>query len=84
MENGENVPEQLWEVIRAMFKRATEGDVNAARLLLDKLAPDRTKNPAVHIDARGGDVKVTQPPDGENLREWLRRLNALGEGLLEG
>lgn len=75
-ENGVSISDALWQVFQAMLRKACDGDVQAAKLIIDKLcdSPDH-----IHV-TYDGDVSVVHdklPEDPVKLREWVNRLNEM-------
>lgn len=74
--NNVSISEALWAVFNAMLRKACDGDVQAAKLIIDKLcdSPDH-----IHV-TYDGDVSVVHdklPQDPVKLREWVSRLNEM-------
>lgn len=74
--NNVSISEALWAVFNAMLRKACDGDVQAAKLIIDKLcdSPDH-----IHV-TYDGDVSVVHdklPDDPKKLRDWVNRLNEM-------
>jgi hypothetical protein len=70
--NGVDLPTAMWQVFEAMHKRAIVGDVQAAKLIVDKLC---TADPIdVHVT---GDAPGPTPPI--DMRAWAAKLAALAK-----
>lgn len=72
-EDGVELGDALWSVTRAMLKRAVNGDVQAAKLLFDKLCD----NDAIKIE-HSGDMMPRLTPQ-EVAKEILRIEQALAD-----
>lgn len=74
--NGIDLENAVGEVFKAMLTEAKAGDVQAARLILDRLCGSVPKEHRIE-----GEITPLMPqiPRGRDLVEWARKLHELAE-----
>ncbi len=76
-----SVDTAMWGVFTAMLTQARKGDVQAAKLLLDRLCTADATN--INLNHSGGIASTGPPvPDTPDLLVGIRKLAVLGEELL--
>lgn len=74
-QEGVSVDEAMFGVYRSMLKRALAGDVQAGKLLLDRLCD--TLPQKLEVEATAGAVPPDEPKTPEEWADWARRLAEL-------
>ena len=76
----------VWAVIKAMFAKASQGDVPAAKLILDRVCGLLEKpSLEVNVDNRQVHVGPEAPKSSRNFQDYLREIGRIAEkqGLLD-
>lgn len=71
----------LQQVYQSMLQRAKDGDVQAAKLLLDRLCDIDPQE--VNVNHSGAIDGTAAEPTGEARAEWLRRFSAMAREELD-
>ena len=78
---GVDLHDAVWRVAKKLLDQAAEGDVVAAKLILDRLCGLTGRGTVVGVGAGAAPTEPgPHPPEGDDLAEYLREMNrAAGE-----